>query len=144
MKLRRQRNPISRGREAKAYSGIPLERVPGSDGMVNIYKSLINAVRTSKPKGIDRLGPKGKDAAAWFILHARRQRHPGKQAEPNPSITVIQTELSKPVLLPLGKSAARQTERMRVREVRGSEGPTVIVGIAATAVTRKRADFELV
>jgi hypothetical protein len=112
--------------------------------MVNIYKSLINAVRTSKPKGIDRLGPKGKDAAAWFILHARRQRHPGKQAEPNPSITVIQTELSKPVLLPLGKSAARQTERMRVREVRGSEGPTVIVGIAATAVTRKRADFELV
>lgn len=74
---------------------------------LTICKSLINVVNSSKPKGIDRLEPKGTDADAWYSLHARGQSHPGKEAEPNPSISVIQTELSKPVLLPLGKFTAR-------------------------------------
>jgi hypothetical protein len=82
--------------------------VPGSDGTVNICEPLINVVRRSKPKGIDRLEPKGKDARMQgCLIPARGQSHPGKQAEPNPSIMVIQTELSKPVFLLTGKFAVK-------------------------------------
>ena len=79
--------------------------------MVNRCESLINVVTNEQAKGADRLEPKGKwPGSRSFVIFCRRRCATGEEAGPNPFMGT-QVKRGKPVVLPLGKRAARQADR---------------------------------
>jgi hypothetical protein len=83
----------------------------GSNGMVNLSESLIIVVNTNKPKVLIGLSQNGK----WSSVEAAKSSTadvvpPAKKARPNP-FSATHSERGKPIVLPLGKRAARQADR---------------------------------
>jgi hypothetical protein len=108
------------------------------DGMANICELLINVVISNERSRADTLDQKkGKGTGRSVIASDLTDiTVPGEKAEPNPSGHFDETGQARMspsgrLCLPLGKHAARFVPMdMRVEEVRGSQCPAVMAGIA--------------
>ena len=124
------------GREAGPHREHERDGEPGSDGKANTCELLINVVRSNEHNRADALGQKARAPVDRLINPiSQTSRSPADRQSLPHLVTPIKQ--GKPVYLPwkamfsCGKACRKAAPMdMRVEEIRGSECPVVMIGIA--------------